>query len=609
MSADHMRVLSIRQSSKTNDRLVKSLLHKSIPFVFGALFLVSVTWGIRNKAYTAIAPPIYDPIAYYHKSRVVWDALSKGNFAGTLNGVKANRPPGTALLLYPFGFSNSVRSFLFRSALLPIVLWTLALVISVAVVVHRLSDAIVGGCLAVGLGTMPLFYHFEYSDAFAHLYQITNQWGLVDPLQGAVAALAVCLLMVGIEKGLLSLCIIGWLMSALSFFIKPSGALVMAATLGIAAIELLIRYLRYPEQRRKTLKFAAWVFLGCVPIFGLAFWLAFGSDYLSKEMVLAGIKATSILRLISEGQDLTAVFMRFIVPVIGWWWFCPMAFCLMLLAIEALTSMLRRQFIPISLRLVGSVVLASLAICWWLFLAGTEHRYLFPFILMIIMWLAPSIFERMKGAGITMKSAIACYSLLPAFVLLGLLYSAHPSMSLQTAMGINLSTGQFAFEVNVGQQLLAEAGKLGRPINIYSIGNTRVGVVEMMDRVKTIESGNYLGEFNIKRPLNWKDVPGLKLQEIVDSDYLMIEDVRPASTSTAASIADWREELEQFKQHVYYGHNVEKNGLELLHDGPVKVLRVVDKERLADELHAWAKSIRWENDFADRNRTFLSERQ
>ena len=162
-----------------------------------------------------------------------------------------------------------------------------------------------------------------------------------------------------------------------------------------------------------------------------------------------------------------------------------------------------------------------------------------------------------------MKSAIACYSLLPAFVLLGLLYSAHPSMSLQTAMGINLSTGQFAFEVNVGQQLLAEAGKLGRPINIYSIGNTRVGVVEMMDRVKTIESGNYLGEFNIKRPLNWKDVPGLKLQEIVDSDYLMIEDVRPASTSTAASIADWREELEQFKQHVYYGHNVEK--LSLIH--------------------------------------------
>ncbi len=93
-------------------------------------------------------------------------------------------------------------------------------------------------------------------------------------------------------------------------------------------------------------------------------------------------------------------------------------------------------------------------------------------------------------------------------------------------MGINLSTGQFAFEVEVGRQLLSEAGRLGRPIKIYSIGNKRVGVVEMMDRVKTIETGNYLGEFDIKRPLNWKDVPGLRLQEIVESEFLMMEDVR-----------------------------------------------------------------------------------
>ena len=210
--------------AKPQTALMNSLMHKSIPFVVAALFLISTGGGIRNKAYTAVAPPIYDPIAYYHKSRVVWDALSKGNFAGTLNGVKANRPPATALLLYPFGFTNSVRSFLFRSALLPIVLWTIALAIAVAVVVQRVSDAIVGGCLAVGLATMPLFYHFEYSDAFAHLYQISNQWGLVDPLQGAVAALAVCLLVVGIDKNSLLLCVGGWLLAALTFFIKPSGS-------------------------------------------------------------------------------------------------------------------------------------------------------------------------------------------------------------------------------------------------------------------------------------------------------------------------------------------------------------------------------------------------
>ena len=61
----------------------------------------------------AIAPPIYDPIAYYHKAKVVWDSIARGNFSGMLNGVKANRPPGSSLLLYPFGFKPSVRSFLF----------------------------------------------------------------------------------------------------------------------------------------------------------------------------------------------------------------------------------------------------------------------------------------------------------------------------------------------------------------------------------------------------------------------------------------------------------------------------------------------------------------
>jgi hypothetical protein len=47
----------------------------------------------------------------------------------------------------------------------------------------------------------------------------------------------------------------------------------------------------------------------------------------------------------------------------------------------------------------------------------------------------------------------------------------------------------------------------------------------------------------------------------------------------------------------------------LLHDGPVKAFRVVHKELLAEALHGWAASVRWENDFAERNRTFLANRQ
>ena len=148
-----------------------------------------------------------------------------------------------------------------------------------------------------------------------------------------MAALAVCLLVVGIDKNSLLLCVGGWLLAALTFFIKPSGSLVMAATMGIATIEFVLDIFVI-RTSALTLRLAAWVFLSCIPIFGLAFWAALGSDYLRKEIVLAGIKATGILRMISEGQDLTAVFALFIVPVIGWWWFCPMAFCMILLTID-----------------------------------------------------------------------------------------------------------------------------------------------------------------------------------------------------------------------------------------------------------------------------------
>jgi hypothetical protein len=214
----------------------------------------------------------------------------------------------------------------------------------------------------------------------------------------------------------------------------------------------------------------------------------------------------------------------------------------------------------------------------------------------------------MNGAGASIKSAIACYSLVPAFLLVALLYSAHPPVSLQSAMGINLTTGQYAFEVHVGQRLLSEADRLGQPINIYSVGNMHVGVVEMMDRVQSIESGKISGKFKIKRPLNWVDIPGLRLQEIAESHFVIIEDVRPPGAAVTV-ISDWREEVECFKQHIYHNHGVDKNGLELLEDGPVKAFRVVDSQRFAKALHLWAESIRWENDFAERNRVFLADRQ
>jgi hypothetical protein len=283
----------------------------------------------------------------------------------------------------------------------------------------------------------------------------------------------------------------------------------------------------------------------------------------------------------------------------------------MLFSVETIASIVGRKFKSVSLRLAGCLGLSIFASYWWLFMAGTEHRYLFPFILMIIIWLLPDVLERLREASTTVKSAVACYCLVPAFLLPLLLWSPRPPVSLQSAMGINLSTGQYAFEVQVGQQLLSEAEQLARSVNVYSLGNIRAGVVEMIDWVQSVESRKASRKFNMGRPLNWVDMPGLRLQEITQSDFLIMEDVRSqdGSSITVASISDWHEEVERFKQFIYFHHNVERNGLELLFDGSVKVLKVVNKERFANALHLWAKSICWENDFPERNAELFETRR
>ena len=159
----------------------------------------------------------------------------------------------------------------------------------------------------------------------------------------------------------------------------------------------------------------------------------------------------------------------------------------------------------------------------------------------------------------------------------------------------------------LGQWLVSEAERRGRPVDIYSLGDIRVGVVEMIDWVQSIEKGNVSKILRSRSPLNWVDTPGLRLGDITESDFLLLEDIRSPNVQDGggAQISTWPEEVERFKQFAYLERGVEKNGLELVADGSVKLLRVVDKRRFGGAIQVWATSIRWENDFAERNAEFL----
>jgi hypothetical protein len=580
-------------------------MNKALLLLIVSIFLVLIGGGIWKRTNMAVAPPIYDPIGYYARTQLVSNALAKGDLHGVLNGPMSARPPGTAFVLYPFGFKASIHSFLFRSVFAPILIWVAALGIPIITRVSRRSDAILGSALIVGLATMPLFYHFELNEVFTKVYNVTNQWGLVDSLEGAIAALAVSLLCFGITNRTKKWCAIGWVAGAFTFFIKPSGLLVMIALAGVATVELSLSCFASHYGRRAILKFAFSVYLIGLAVFGVALWLAFGSDYMSREVIAKAVRASQFLLSRNQGRDLFAMLALFVVPVVGWWWFCPGVFFLCLIVVESFQSVAKRQWNAIGLRLAAGGIILLSAICWWIFLAGQEHRYLFPFILMIIAWFVPELLQRLREFGPSAKGAVIAYCLAPGVLIGGMLWSKQPPFIFQQLMGVNLTTGKYQSEVDQGKWLFAESERLGRPLNLYSLGHYGVGVVVMVDWVKSVEKKNAPHRFIVRRPFNWVDTPGLRAEELVHSDFLLLEDVRSQGTAQALAVSTWPEEVEQFKQFAYSERGAEKNGLELISDGSVKLLRVADARKFSRALYTWANSIQWADDFRDRNKVFL----
>lgn len=580
-------------------------MNKALLILIVSIFLVVIGGGIWKRAHKAVAPPIYDPISYYYKAAFVWKALAKGDLHGILNGPMSGRPPGTVFVLYPFGFKASIHSFLFRSVFAPILIWASALSIPILAQVSRRSDALLGGALVVGMATMPLFYHFEVNEVFTKLYEVDNQWGLVDSLEAAVAALAVSLLYRGIVVSSIKWCGIGWLVGAFSFFIKPSGLLVMMALVGVATVELLILFLDARSSRRVILRFAALVYLIGFAVFGLALWMAFGSDYMSREAIAQAVKGQQFVLSLNQGREFLGLLGLLVVPVFGWWWFCPEVIFIGLLIFEAAQSVIRRGRSAVGMRLGAAGIILTSAICWWMFLAGQEHRYLFPFILMVIAWLTPEVFQRVREFGPSAKGAVIAYCLAPAVLLSGMLWSKHPPIIVQQILGVNLTAGSRGSEVNQGEWLLMESERLGRPLNLYSLGNFGTGAAEMVDWVKGIEKENAPHRFIVRRPLNWVDTPGLRVDELVHSDFLLLEDVQREGSNQAPIVSSWSEEVERFKQFAYSERGIDKNGLELISNGPLKLLRVADARKFSEALYAWANSIHWADDFRDRNKVFL----
>jgi hypothetical protein len=574
---------------------------------FGLLcFLCITAGGIHKKVQATVAPPVYDPLSYYSKAESVSTAIGHGKF-NLLNVGNPGRPFGSALLLYPFGFKPSIKSYLFRATFVPILLWGCALAVCLVPLIRSRIGLLVALSISIGMLTLPLFYQFEISDEFTRAYGVNmGGWGLVDVLQASVAGLSVALLLNGLRTRSLPISSSAWMVAGFTLFIKPSGMLVMATILGIALVELIGQLVSQPSGWRNSLKFAAKSLSIALIVFAVIGTLSLKSKYLDSGSIAYFRNATSIcVGLFADIRKLD-FFLAFIPSVVGWWWLCPMVIATICFAARFVGSGFKREFWPLTFRLIGLFAVIAGGCFWLLFFAGPQHRYLFPFILMMVVWFLPDLFQYLARAQWKACASVATYCLCPAVLLVALLWSPHPSIGLQKAIGVNLSVGQYGQESALGQMLLDEAAKLGRVLKIYSVGGTRAGVVEMGDWIQSVDHGDAPHKFDVMRPVDWIHSPGIKIDDVLQCDFLLLEDVGiTAAGASPRTISNLWIEIEQFKQFAYSGCKADANGAVLFSDDRVKVLRILDRQKFADAFRAWAQSIQWENDFHERNKAFL----
>jgi hypothetical protein len=566
------------------------------------IFIFIIAIGIHKKTHQAVAPPIYDPVSYYSKSQIVWSAIDQRNWKSAFDQLP-QRPPGTALILYPFGFTNSIQSFLFRSTMAPIVFWGLALMLIIVPLVKDLNIALAGAALSTGLLSLPIFYHFEFPIDISRSFKISLQWGLVDVLQSSIAALALGLVLTGARKRISSLVILAWLIGAYTFFIKPSGILVIGCLFFIYAIEEFINW-KKEKQSRNDITFRFFVLLGVgITIASISCLFALKSGYLSKDVVKTAVIGQKIVIKMAH-QPLLKQLGLLVIPIFGYWWAFSIFVTILISLGIAINSLFKWRQSDLSVRFVGCLVIFLAALYWWVNIAGEEHRYLFPFIMIIMAWLIiPFLFNiliKLRNKSVL----IGCfYCLVPAFVIIFLLNVKEGSISskVERFFGYNLDSGQYLDEVGIGRFLIEESKKTGKTLNIYSFGNYHVGAVEMMGWVNSIENSNKVHPFSIFRVNNWIN-PGIKSKQVLASDYFIIEKgLLFCNLPEPNTVLSWQREEDMLTQFIKSCGTNAHSGITLIQEGPVYLYKVIKRKEFATAFNRWVSSIKWSDDFWDRN--------
>ena len=575
--------------------------HAPVSILMLCLLLLGI--GIHQKTNRAIAPPIYDAMHYYTKGARVWTEWGMGRLVNPFNVGSTVRPPGTMLLSSPLGFSRNFRAFLFRSIYYPIVLFVVGFWLLAESRAYQPGQSWTNLTGALMLASLPMFYQFERNPAFTSPYD----WGYVDCFVAALAALATGLLLVSVRRCSIRLATVGSLAGALTLLVKPVSLLLMPLFYFFWITELLIIhgpiFARWREDKLLR-NYSIWSATLLAVLFFLTAVVCFKSDYLSQQNITMQNNALKILRDMFENAPLWSLVASQVHTSFGWHWFY-MSVAATLLSLGSIAfRVLRRHGRREDFRFLVVLATLCLGIVWWIRFAGPQIRYVYPFVLTFLVVALPDILGK---AAVHLpkwsRRTLAALCMAPLAVVIALLFAETPSIQWQHILGVNLSSGHFREEVEMGNLLVQEAQSQARNLNIYVLGaDERPGVVEAQGIYRNLLKPE-APTLQLQRPIDWIRPIMVRRKEFVPSDFLLFYPVRDSNRLRALLarqvVNDPTTEMDVFS--AWLTQASEDQGLRVVSESVLRLVKVVDHVKLDQAFGKLMAQHRWQDLFYAEN--------
>lgn len=541
------------------------------------LFVGAAVWG---HAARSTQPPIYDALTYARKAKHVWAAVEGGQVLELLDTRPSDRPPGSVLMSYPFGFDGTFHGFHFRSVFIPVLLAYLAVWIAGSSENSSRTAAWTLVRLGLCVSSMPILFQFEYSDALpSPVY-----WGLVDNFTAGVSAVAAAATLRALGRPSLAWWGVALLASALSFLVKPAGLFTMGLVTGcfvtLAGLKTLSP--RVPDgEKGRCRRFLFGGLLLAIVIQGGTLAAAFASAYLSPATASYYGGALALLRSQMATPVTASLLHRSIHTGMGY----PLLASL-LLSTALLLFRGRRaregeegRLPPLSAGLAGfGAASFALGFLWILATDLTQVRYAMPSFLMGVMFLVPLVLRVSQTAPRWARVVLGLLWSLPPLGLGCLLLFGSPPVRAQRLMGVNLTSDGTTEVVREADRLIEELRREGRGAVVYSFcsGSATAAFECVGHWRKLVEPGR---NFWVQLPMDWIRPPAFRVGEMATARYVLFSPQRdPSGRRRAVSrrtIATFEEESALF--HALFTDLDETAGVRVEWDvESARLLRVTD---------------------------------